>query len=100
MGPSSVNEVFTPELGSVPSVTKAQRVQLAPNPTTGVTVLRKLPANTDRVIVRNVLGEDVIDVVNPTGDESTLDLTGLPPGIYYAEVEAAQGTICTKIVKL
>ncbi len=56
---------------------------LAPNPASGTATLR-LPAGADRqpLALLDALGREVRRYPAPTGNEATLDLRGLAPGVY------------------
>ena len=74
-------------------------LSLSPNPTTGIITVHNAPANILRVSVTSILGESAIEFANPIAPEFTLDLSKLPPGIYFATFATSSGIVTKKIIK-
>jgi hypothetical protein len=77
---------FTPSLVSVPESNPEQHVSLFPNPANSeVRVQLNVQSGNSRVNILNSLGEIVLRK-SFTGNSATLDITGLPSGLYLVEI--------------
>ena len=72
---------------------------LSPNPTTGIITVQNTEQNISHITVSNILGEQMLELVKPNAPEFTLDLSKLPPGIYFARFVMAGEVVTRKIVK-
>ena len=91
-------------LGTAPAALTAQ-TQLYPNPTTGTATLvvvgLRQPGGV-RVDVLNTLGQSLLQRTPRPGTalvSETLDLRGLPAGVYSVRLHTAEGTIVKRLVK-
>lgn len=77
-------------------------VEIYPNPTNGLTKIKINPEIGDKANVRlvDMNGIELRGLMAPTAEEISLDLNGLPTGIYFLEIKDAKGEISThKVVK-
>ena len=74
-------------------------IQLSPNPTTGIITIHNAPEDLQSVIVRDVLGEKVIELANPHSSDFTIDLSKLMAGTYYARFQVGSSVVVKKIIK-
>ena len=91
-------------LGTAPAALVAQ-TQLYPNPTTGTATLvlagLKQPGGV-RLDVLNALGQPLLQRTTRPGAalvSETLDLGGLPAGVYAVRLHTAEGTVVKRLVK-
>ncbi|GAA3988196.1 T9SS type A sorting domain-containing protein [Hymenobacter antarcticus] len=91
-------------LGTAPAALAAQ-TQLYPNPTTGTAILvvagLKQPGGVP-LDVLNTLGQPVLQRTSRPGAgllSETLDLRGLPAGVYSVRLHTAEGTVVKRLVK-
>ena len=91
-------------LGTAPAALAAQ-TQLYPNPTTGTATLvvagLKQPGGV-QVDVLNTLGQSLLQRTTRPGAglvSETLDLRGLPAGVYSVRLHTPEGTIVKRLVK-
>ena len=91
-------------LGTAPAALTAQ-TQLYPNPTTGTATLvvagLKQPGGVP-LDVLNALGQSVLRRTTRPGAgllSETLDLRGLPAGVYSVRLHTAEGTVVKRLIK-
>jgi len=72
---------------------------LSPNPTTGIITMHNAPANILHVTIMNVLGETVSEANGSSMADFSIDLSKLPPGIYYARFVMPNSVTMRKIVR-
>ena len=74
-------------------------LEIAPNPTSGKVSVYSSMGRIKQIQLYNSKGNSVIDLVNMQiqGNIGTLDLSGLPIGIYYIEVVTDRGNFSGKI---
>lgn len=89
----------TPQPSSVPVVASdASDVMLYPNPTRGVMRLRGGVVKGSTIRVENLLGEMVRSLrAEDGGEETAIDLSGLPAGRYVVVLESLQGRIVRQV---
>jgi hypothetical protein len=76
-------------------------LSIRPNPSRGAAVLVGLRRRQSAITVRDIAGRVVPGATassRPNG-ESTLDLVGVTPGVYFVEVRAGETTARTKFVR-
>ncbi len=88
--------------GSTNVAPDANSVDIFPNPTSGILTIRyEDTANPVRdIFVFNILGQRVqkINVPDAQSDYYSVDLTGLPKGIYFVRCNFASGSTTRKIL--
>lgn len=67
-----------------------------PNPVTDVLFISSETAVVQNIAIYNVLGQLIL---NQAGDTSSLDVSMLTPGIYFAEINSEEGRAIKKINK-
>jgi Secretion system C-terminal sorting domain len=68
-----------------------------PNPAMGTVTILAGGTSIFAVSVLNVLGEDVLDVPNVRESEITLDLSKIPSGTYFLQIQTSSGMQLRKI---
>lgn len=78
-----------------------QAISVFPNPSNAIFTLQ-LPHKSDLVTIRvfNYLGQEVLTVVNGTGQEYYLDLKNQKDGIYFIEIDWDRVKSVKKIIKI
>ena len=73
-----------------------------PNPTTGIVSIHLKEGNIKNLIVYNSGGKQINNSISMdiAGDRGSLDLSGLPNGIYYIEVQAGKALFRKKVTLL
>ncbi len=74
-------------------------IRISPNPTTGILTIHNAPQNLTSVAIVNVLGEKVFELANPHTSDFMIDLSKLPPGMYYARFLVGSSVDVKKIIK-
>ena len=75
-------------------------IEIYPNPTFSQVSIRSGGTSILGVEVLNVLGETILTQPLPKGEEhAVLDLSKLPSGTYFVEIQTANGTVLRKIVR-
>lgn len=92
------NEYLTFAPSSVHTVTE-DALRLSPNPTSGMLSIDHIPANTLRISILNLLGEQIAEVVNPTTERTTIHLKNAPAGMYIVRLDTPAGAVTRMIVK-
>lgn len=82
---------------STENVLENERLVIAPNPTTGMTMIRTIDANIQSVTVRNLAGASILSE-KLFSTTYQLDLTTLPNGLYIAQIKTDKGVRIEKIV--
>jgi hypothetical protein len=72
---------------------------LYPNPTSNLFTLSSNQYLINSIELYNVLGEKVLEQHNLKTREVKLDVTALPPGIYFVKVFTEKGMVTKKLVK-
>jgi len=90
-------QYFTPAGSSVLMPDATPGVTVWPNPTDGIVTVRGVPSGNSTVTIENPLGEKMLSTIHLTSSESSLDLTSLPTGAYYATFKS-QDSIVTKLI--
>lgn len=79
------NDVFTPGIAnSVDMDVSASSLVVSPNPTHGIVQLSNLNEQLELVTITNTLGVTMRSFENNLTAITSLDLSGLVPGVYYA----------------
>jgi len=86
---------LAPTLTGVTQVTTSNAATLYPNPNKGAFTLQGWAAGT--ATVYNSLGA-AIQTVNCTGNNTAVNLGGVPAGIYYVVMQSATGTATQKVI--
>ncbi len=97
-GNSAIRKVqYSPVV--VSSVTKNRSLPIYPNPTTGICYVDAVAINsTTNLMVCNTLGT-IVYSEQMTTSKHRLDLSGLPPGIYYVKIMTNDVVRVGKVVK-
>ncbi|MEZ5084590.1 MAG: glycoside hydrolase family 31 protein, partial [Bacteroidales bacterium] len=76
-----------------------QKIEIVPNPTSGIISVKSGFGNIKQILIYTSAGNSVLDSVsiNIRNNSCSLDLSGLPNGIYYIEVTTSQGKFSEKI---
>ncbi|MBK9249145.1 MAG: T9SS type A sorting domain-containing protein [Ignavibacteria bacterium] len=93
------NEYLTFPPSSVHNTSEESLLRLSPNPTGNLLKIENIPANTLRLSIVNLLGEQVAEVVNPTDPLTTINLNNSPAGMYIVRIVTQAGTVTRMIVK-
>jgi len=83
----------------VPVESSEPVVETTPNPASGMITVQGIPDNVQSISIMNVLGEVVMQPPVPHSASSTLNVSALPPGIYYLRMIYPAGVTSKKIVK-
>ena len=96
----NTNEVFTlTQSDEVKNDPAAHEINIFPNPTIGIVSVSGNTSNFSEVSVLNVLGENVMNILHPEGNNFTLDLSSLTSGIYNIRINIHNSVLMRKIVK-
>ena len=74
-------------------------IAVYPNPALGVVTIRSGGTSILGVRVLNVLGEDMLDVSTRRESNVMLDLSKLPSGTYFLQIETSNGIILRKVIR-
>jgi len=74
-------------------------VSLSPNPTTGMITVHNAPSDLKEVVITNILGERILQLLDPETMEFTVDLSKFPDGTYVARFSTPSEVIVCKILK-
>jgi hypothetical protein len=74
-------------------------IEIYPNPTMSQLSIRSGGTTLLGVQVLTVLGVDVLDVPNEHASNLTLDLSKLPSGTYFLQIQTADGLVLRKVVR-
>lgn len=75
--------------------------QMYPNPTNSFLTLspKDFEYNEIQIIVSDVLGNQVLNIESKDTQQITLNLTGLPSGVYFIKLTTNGKSVCKKLVK-
>jgi photosystem II stability/assembly factor-like uncharacterized protein len=88
---------MAPPRSAVTPVAAHDTIEVYPNPTLGTVTIRS-GEELQRVTLLNVMGAKLMEMPN-RGPEMTLDLSTLPSGTYFLELQTAKGIVLRKIVR-
>ncbi len=74
-------------------------IEIYPNPANGMVTIFAGGTSILGVSVLNVLGESVLDMPNLRETEISLDISKLPSGTYFLQIQTASGSVIRKLVK-
>ncbi len=74
-------------------------IEIYPNPTLDHASILAIGTYIMDVHVLNVLGENVLNVPAPQGADITLDLSKLPSGTYFLQIETQNGVVLRKVIR-
>ncbi len=86
--PSSVVQTLPP----------GDTIEIYPNPATGIVSVMAGGTSILAITVLNVLGENVLVLPNLRESDISLDLSKLPSGTYFLQIQSTRGTVIRKIV--
>ena len=82
---------------------QSRDVMVYPNPAKNQLTIRcpSFKDNTLKVFATNVLGQEMMSysLVLDTGGSGIIDITELPPGIYFLQLQPGRGIIAKMFVK-
>lgn len=88
--------IITPNTTAVNELPKLNGLSVYPNPTNGMLSLQlKDYVGSFKVEMVNILGEKILTVAN----QSTIDVSTFPSGIYFVQVKQGSTTQVTKFIK-
>ena len=98
--PLNTTEVFTltPSSGVHVDATSLG-FDLSPNPTNGIVAVHCENEVAQHITITNILGNSVMEVIEPAVSEFTLDLSKLPAGIYFIRLSSAGSGTTRMIVR-
>jgi photosystem II stability/assembly factor-like uncharacterized protein len=73
-------------------------IAVYPNPATETVTILAGGTSIYGVSVMNVLGENVLDMPNLRESDITLDLSKIPSGTYFLQIETGNGSVLRKVV--
>ncbi len=74
-------------------------IEIYPNPATGMVTIMAGGTSILAITVLNVLGENVLALPNLRESDISLDISKLPSGTYFLQIQSTSGTVIRKIVK-
>ncbi len=83
---------------SVAAVPVRDTLEIYPNPASGLITIHG-SYSIERVSVLNVLGAEVLNMLNNRASELTLDLSHFASGTYFLRIHSANGTVMRKVVR-
>ncbi len=89
----------TSQAGVVQQLPPGDTIEIYPNPATGMVTIMAGGTSILAITVLNVLGENVLALPNLHESEISLDLSKLPSGTYFLQIQSTGGTVIRKIVK-
>ena len=88
--------IINPNSTAVNELPKLNGLSVYPNPTNGILTLQlKDYVGSFKVEMVNILGEKILTVAN----QSTIDVSTFPSGIYFVQVKQGSTTQVTKFIK-
>lgn len=90
--------VFINVLLGSSTITKTITSSVYPNPTTGLVIISYSEASINKVTVSDITGKLLISE-DFSSDVINIDLSSLPSGVYFLEINSDKGIITEKIVK-
>jgi hypothetical protein len=96
-GCSDTSSCVEVSLEAVPETPSIKRIIFYPNPTTGIVTISDHVERVQTVRIVNVLGEPICASLDATGTK--IDLSQLPNGVYYLQVETKERVIIEKLIK-
>ncbi|MEO8871344.1 MAG: kelch repeat-containing protein, partial [Candidatus Kapaibacterium sp.] len=95
----STNEAFSMDGNAVGVMGAMSPITFAPNPTKGLLRLHNLPLDAKSISIRNMLGVELLAQNPDPNCELSIDLSGLPFGVYYLCVSSTNKITTHKIVR-
>ncbi|MBK9249152.1 MAG: T9SS type A sorting domain-containing protein [Ignavibacteria bacterium] len=86
------NEVFSLQPNSVIANNELPKLYLTPNPSNTNVIIHGVPENIQHISIFNVLGESVVEIMNPQGGNTTIDMSNLLKGIYFVRLLSITST--------
>ncbi len=74
-------------------------IEIYPNPTTSQVSIRSGGTAILGVTVLNVLGENMLSIPNSHSSDISLDLSKLPSGTYFLQIETENGIVLRKVIR-
>lgn len=102
IGPKSdcvlnTNEVFQPLL-KIEEKSSTPKVNVFPNPTTGIFNILDIPDNIDNITIFNIQGESLFQQTKSFSKDLSLNLSKYPKGLYYLRIISPNSVSFNKII--
>ncbi len=89
----------TSQASVVQQLPPGDTMEIFPNPATGMVTIMAGGTSILGITVLNVLGQNVLALPNLRESEISIDLSKLPSGTYFLEIQSTSGLVVRKIVK-
>lgn len=76
----------------------AVNFKVYPNPTQGNWVFNSSEKNIESIVIVDITGK-IVKTTAPKSNQTSIDASGLTPGIYFANITTATGTQILKLIK-
>ena len=94
-----ISEMVNPKSAVREMPQPSDTIAIYPNPASGAVTIFAGGTSIYGVRVRNVLGEDVMDIPNVRESELSIDLSKLPSGTYFLQIETEIGVALRKVIR-
>jgi hypothetical protein len=93
-----ISEMVDTTPSGVVQTQSSDSLSIYPNPATETVTILAGGTSIYGVSVLNVLGESVLDMPNLRESDITLDLSKIPSGTYFLQIETGNGSVLKKVV--
>lgn len=97
-GMRPLSEMVPPRSAVVQSLPPNDTLAIYPNPSLGSIMIRST-YEIQQISLLNILGAKVMEIPNGRQSEVTLDVSRLPSGSYFLQIQTAKGLVIRKIEK-
>ncbi len=94
-----IREMVDTTKSAVQAVQPVDSLSIYPNPSTGTVTVFSGGTTILGVSVLNILGEEVLDIPNARQSEISFDMSKLPSGTYFLEIQTAKGIVLRKVIR-
>lgn len=94
-----ISELTGPPAAVAQASPPGDSIEVYPNPATGMVTIVSGGTSILGVQVLNVLGTEVVSLPVLRESAMTVDLSKLPSGTYFLEIETEEGTVLRKVVR-
>jgi N-acetylneuraminic acid mutarotase len=96
----ALNEIFTPaNLSAIPTPYITDPLSISPNPATDHITIHGLPTEKGTIWILNVLGEKVLETTTTNISDNRMDISTLPPGVYFIILDSGTSKIVKRFVR-